>query len=584
MHYAILNRIRDALRPLPQPPERIAQLLLLILIWVRREATSFQLMDQSPLRLVEQLNDFVASDEGLRDEFRWLAKENAMHLAMAVDAAKELSGRENLLPLPDLYELPEVLGMPFALQPGVVQLLVGLLEPTDGQRFYAPWDQTGQLAANLAKRGHRVLLEHPESTIPSLMALGYSELIQVARKNPITGRGLNLGNEADFDGAVSFLPMGMRIDQKQLDYVVSTDRVKERTNSVAVLGIRQLLGCTLGRVVIAVQNNVLFSSGAEYNLRKELLLRGCLKAVIAMPAGLLDRTGLSFTILVLGPSGESQTVRFVNADSSRFKSAAGRTRSEMRNVDELLSLALGQADDSAVADVSVQDILANDAQLQVSRYVIPQQAQQMRRMLASARTVALEEIAVFVRPPLVTGDRDSSNDVAPGLMDGIQAAEVVTTDLPEFGFIGQPQKLVTLDAKANPDTQLLRPHDIVLMVKGSAGKMGQVPRDLVAREQLVAGQSAIVIRVRDGSPIDARALYVQLRSPFGQELLRSIVSGASLPLIQLKELKRLQVIVPSLAEQTAAIEALEEEARLQEQIDALRERQARVSSTLWQLS
>jgi type I restriction enzyme M protein len=504
---------------------------------------------------------------------------------MAVDAAKELSGGESPLQLPDLYELPEALDMPFALQSGVVQLLVGLLEPTAGQRLYAPWDQTGQLAANLAKRGHRVLLEHPESTVPSLMALAYSDLIHVVRKNPITGRGLDGGYDADFDGAVSFLPIGMRIDQKQLDYIVSPELLKERTSSAAVLGIRQLLGCTRGRVVVAVQNNVLFSSGAEYNLRRELLLRGRLKAVIAMPAGLLDRTGLSFAILVLERGGESQTVRFVNADSARFKSSVGRTRSEMCNIEELLSLALGQADDSEAADVSVQDILANDAQLQVSRYVIPQEAQQMRRMLASARTVALEDIAAFVRPVPLTTDKDQLAEAADDWLDITHAVEVVSADLPDFGFVQHPRKEVYIDTtKVNLEATFLRPHDIVLMIKGSTGKVGIAPEMLSTVEPMVAGQSSIVLRVFAGSPIDPRALFVQLRSKLGQALLRSIVSGASLPLIHLKELKRLQVIVPSLDEQTEAIQALEKEARLQEQIDALHERQARVSSTLWQLS
>ncbi|WP_263555120.1 N-6 DNA methylase [Paucibacter sp. B2R-40] len=581
----MLNRIRDALRLLPQTEERIAMLTLLILIWVRRGQVSLELGNQLPMRLVEQLNDFVVTDDGLLDEFRWLAKENAMFLAMAVDAAKELAVQETLVPLPAFYELPEVLGVPLALQSGVVRVLAELLEPVEGQRLYAPWDQTGQLAAYLAEQGHRVLIENPESTGPSLMALAYRHMIQVVRNNPITGPRGPVRSEVSFGGAVSFLPMGMRIDPKQLDYIVSSELMKERTNSAAVLGIRQLLGSTQGRIVVAVQTNVLFSSGAEYNLRKELLLRGWLKAVIAMPSGLLDRTGISFAILIIERNREANTVRFVNADSPHFKVAVGRTRNQMCNVEELVRVALGQAEHEEATDVGVPDILANDAQLQVSRYVVPQETQLMQRMLSRGLTVSLDDIAAFIRPVPLTSDKDKLMEAAEDWLDITHAVEVVSADLPEFGYLKHPSKEVYIDTtKANLDQNFLRPHDIVLMTKGSTGKVGIAPGSLSPGDSIVAGQSAIVLRVFENSPIDRRALFMQLRSSFGQALLRSIVSGASLPLIQLKELKRLKVLVPTQEEQAGAIHALEEEARLQEQIDALREQQARASNTLWRLN
>ena len=77
---------------------------------------------------------------------------------------------------------------------------------------------------------------------------------------------------------------------------------------------------------------------------------------------------------------------------------------------------------------------------------------------------------------------------------------------------------------------------------------------------------------------------MQLRSPLGQQLLKGIVSGATIPLIQLKELRKLPVILPDAATQQRAIDALEAEAVLARQIHQLREEQAFQASSLWQLT
>ena len=143
-----------------------------------------------------------------------------------------------------------------------------------------------------------------------------------------------------------------------------------------------------------------------------------------------------------------------------------------------------------------------------------------------------------------------------------------------------------IDPKARADAQVLCPNDIVLIVKGSVGKVGIVSGDDEPEEACawIAGQSAIVLRVREGSRIDPRALFMQLRSPLGQQLLKGIVSGATIPLIQLKELRKLPVILPDAVTQQRAIDALEAEAVLARQIHQLREEQAFQASSLWQLT
>ncbi|MOA09008.1 hypothetical protein D3C78_1288140 [compost metagenome] len=171
----------------------------------------------------------------------------------------------------------------------------------------------------------------------------------------------------------------------------------------------------------------------------------------------------------------------------------------------------------------------------------------------------------------------------------IEAMEVSVADLPSYGFIQATGRIVkvpsSLDAKSAQ--QFLRPFDIVLIVKGSVGKVGIVPHDVPPPGPggWIAGQSAIVLRVPDDSVVDARALAVLLRSAIGQELLNGIVSGASsIKLIQLRELERLPVLITDQETNDRAIHALEKEADLQQAIDRLRQEQSQTAADLWSLN
>jgi type I restriction enzyme M protein len=124
---------------------------------------------------------------------------------------------------------------------------------------------------------------------------------------------------------------------------------------------------------------------------------------------------------------------------------------------------------------------------------------------------------------------------------------------------------------------------LVLVIKGSVKKLGIAPSTVPPPGPggWIVGQSAIILRTTHKSAIDPRALAMQLRSPFGQELLQSIISGATIPMIQLRELMRLAVLVPSPETSQRAIEALETEAKLQEEIVELKAKQDRLAAQLW---
>lgn len=126
---------------------------------------------------------------------------------------------------------------------------------------------------------------------------------------------------------------------------------------------------------------------------------------------------------------------------------------------------------------------------------------------------------------------------------------------------------------------------MVLVIKGSVGKVGIMPADVPPAGEggWVASQSAIVLRNRRSDPVAAHALAVQLRSVVGQELLKMITSGASIPLIQVRELQQMRLFAFDDETAKRAHVALTSEADIRNQIRALGERQAAVSADLWTL-
>jgi restriction endonuclease S subunit len=69
----------------------------------------------------------------------------------------------------------------------------------------------------------------------------------------------------------------------------------------------------------------------------------------------------------------------------------------------------------------------------------------------------------------------------------------------------------------------------------------------------------------------------------GQDLLRTITSGNTIPMITLRDLLRLEIPVPSLESAQHAAVLLDEEQALQDQIEELQRKLAQLAGNDWTL-
>lgn len=459
----------------------------------------------------------------------------------------------------------------------VADLLVGLAGIKSKDSVYTPWDSSfAQLASRASMRTDDVYYESVlHSSVPALVSILSATEFEVVVSDPIQNpTAIEGGKPKLFDLTIAFPPFGMRYPAEEIRRDLF-NRFPERTQIGSVLAIRHALSQTKSKLVIAVQNSVLFSHGYEKELRRDLTNRGMIDSVIAMPTGLLSQTNIAFTVLVLNPKGGERSIKFINADNKNFYESVSRTKNQLININQLIDLTHSNKDSANCAIVSAEKVVENDFQLQVDRYVVSESRKKLEKRLSNLNTIQLGEVVRTVRaiPAGLSPEKP------------LAAMEIGAFDLPQFGYIEPKGKTISIDSNlANRyEDCFLRPLDIVLIVKGSVGKIGLVPFDVPAPGNggWVAGQSAIVLRVHP--EYCAQSLFVQLRSSMGQALLESIVSGATIKLIQIRELMRLEIVKSSKEQDARSRKAIDAEWHLERQIQAIRKEQEQLSREAWNL-
>lgn len=470
--------------------------------------------------------------------------------------------------------------MEFCLPAELADAMIALADVKPKTSVYTPWDNSAQLATRAAvQQGTSAYIETMhDPMLPALISMFATGDIEIAHSDPIREpSAVEGGKLRQFDACVGFPPLGLRYTAE----VIGRDwynRFRDRSGSGAVLAVRHIVAQTRGRAVIAVPYSLLFSPGGELALREDLLKMGAIEAVISMPSGLLANPTISFALLVLNTKEPSKSIRFINAESDRFREPIPRARARalLVDIEGIVARATGIITDDLVAEVSIEEVVNNGCILQVSRYVIPESQRKIQAVLAKNQTRLLEDIVTIIRPMPPTPSTDT-----------VSAWEVMTSDLPEMGYIPVPTKEVQID-KSNAIRRrlFLCPYDVLLVFKGSVGKVGIAPSSVPEPGEggWLAGQSAVVLRVNNPKEVDPKGLAVYLRSELGQMLLESIsVQGATIPMIQLRELQKLPVVIPPKKDAAEIGNILDEQASIQQEIETLRSRQVKLAKQFWTL-
>ena len=131
-----------------------------------------------------------------------------------------------------------------------------------------------------------------------------------------------------------------------------------------------------GRIAVIVPHGVLFRSGAEGKIRQKILEENIVDAVIGLPAGLFQTTGIPVAILIFdrsrekgGHNASKKDIIFIEA-SREFKSAKAQNILGQKNADKIYDAYIRRKNIDKFAYVaSFSEIEENDFNLNITRYV-----------------------------------------------------------------------------------------------------------------------------------------------------------------------------------------------------------------------
>lgn len=124
-----------------------------------------------------------------------------------------------------------------------------------------------------------------------------------------------------------------------------------------------------GTMAIVLPHGVLFRGAAEGTIRKTLIEKNYLDAVIGLPANLFYGTSIPTTILVFKKNRKNKDVLFIDASKEFEKGKNQNTLSEA-NIDKIVSTYVKREDVEKYAHVaSLDEIKENDFNLNIPRYV-----------------------------------------------------------------------------------------------------------------------------------------------------------------------------------------------------------------------
>ena len=124
-----------------------------------------------------------------------------------------------------------------------------------------------------------------------------------------------------------------------------------------------------GVMAIILPHGVLFRGGAEERIRRKLLTDGHVDTVIGLPANLFYSTGIPVCILVLKKCKKPDDVLFINA-SEHFEKGKRQNQLTGQNINKIIDTYRSRSEETRYSRrVGMEEIIANDYNLNISRYV-----------------------------------------------------------------------------------------------------------------------------------------------------------------------------------------------------------------------
>lgn len=274
----------------------------------------------------------------------------------------------------------------------VVRLMVRLVDPKEGQRIYDPCcgsggmliysrqhvDEHGGNANNLSLYGQDNEGSAWAICKMNLILHGVMERAFIENDDTLTTpQHLEGGELMRFDRILSNPPFSLPYEKKQLKH---TERFNaygyppEKKKADFLFALHMLASLRSGGIMATVMpHGVLFRSSGEYDIRKKLVDKDHIEAIISLASNLFFGTGIPACILVMRREGEKAVNRkgkilFINADRD-YESGRAQNYLRAEHAEKIAAtFQQFEAIPGYSSIVSTEKIKSEDYNLNIRRY------------------------------------------------------------------------------------------------------------------------------------------------------------------------------------------------------------------------
>ncbi len=521
----------------------------------------------TPINLFKDNQDFAAFPGFLESARRFLLK------LLAGEKGAERSAWLLRIPLA-LAQSEGPRNWNLGLRADVEAMIVDLLSKRPKSTIYCAYNPTAGIALALALRGLTVALDLPSEelgAICTLLSIAADLPLQVRVYDPLLISKIEFARDdfKKFDLACVVPPVNVRIEPEVADSLDTDLPVSRMSENV---GVTIALARGRKRAIAIVPAGFLFrATRAEQMFKEQIARKFGLDAVVALPRGSYPGAGINTGMLSF-QAGHTGSIMMVDADGDR---SASRTQALLlTDVPRLLETR--EASDHSVL-VPPNEVAANEFNLSIDRYVLSPELRRLHESQASSATITLDDLVDIYRPQALSAKKQSDELVEHHIF------EVGAADIDEAGVVRRPGKVISLTPEGAIQARRARLEsgDVLLVVKGSAGKIGFV-RSIPDGEMWVASQSFAILRLRSHVPLtDACILFRFLHSGFGQTFLQSLRVGATVPGLQMADVRRLAVMLPDLEQQQSIVQSVKQMFEMQDRLNLMRDELRQRYHSVW---
>lgn len=283
-----------------------------------------------------------------------------------------------------------------------------------------------------------------------------------------------------------------------------------------------------GKAVTVTANGATFN-GRDRQARKYFLDNNMIEAAIAMPPRLIEGTGISITIFVLGEG--SDAIRMVDASDLYIPGRSTNTL-DTACVDAIIQRLNTDSERSRL--VGKDEITALDYCLYPARY--------FKRDIEMENPTPLGELTSYIDRGPTSLNRKMLDELASE--EDTHFSYIQTSNIEDGGIGGELIHLAITDNALS--RYYLQNGDLIITRNGAPFKVAVV--EVPEGETYIANSNSYILRF-DIETFNPYYLAAFLNSPDGIESLERIAAGTAIPNISLSNLRNLVVPVPSLEEQ-----------------------------------